>query len=261
MSDLIPFLHQFKDLCACLLRHRPFVYRTHDTLSLHFDLMSVQSEMRRDAPEELILPYTQTMMGFLLFRPKPRRIAMVGLGGGSLAKYCYSKLRDASILVTEISSEVIALRDEFYVPRDDERFQVICADGADFVRDAPLPFDVLLVDGFDRNGQSAQLCSQRFYDDCYRRLLPEGLMVVNLGAQDPCLAQFIARIRRSFGSALVVDSEDYTNRIAFACKGTALSLPHEELCARLGRLERDHRVGLRCTLQRIRYEQYKLLPV
>ena len=39
--------------------------------------------------------------------------------------------------------------------------------------------DVLLVDGFDLNGQSAQLCTQHFYDDCYRSLAPEGIVVIN----------------------------------------------------------------------------------
>lgn len=244
-------------MSTCLLQQKPSVYRKHDTVSLHFDLMSVQSEMRRDAPDDLVLPYTQTMMGFLLFKPKPRRIAIIGLGGGSLPKYCYAKLPAAAILVTEINPDVIALRDVFCIPRDSERFQVRCEDGADFVRNASIPFDVLLVDGFDLNGQSPQLCSQHFYDECYRSLSPGGVMVVNLAVEDSFLARSVARIRRSFEQTVVVDSEDYTNRIAFACKGVALSLPHEQLCARLGRLERQHRVGLRDTLQRIRYEQYK----
>lgn len=260
MNDLIPFLRQFKDLCSCLLQNKPFVYRTQDMLSLHFDLMSVQSQMRRDVPEALIVPYTQTMMGFLLFHPKPQRIAMIGLGGGSLAKYCYAKLPAASIVVTEINPDVIALRDEFCVPRDDERFQVICADGADFVRDAPTWSDVLLVDGYDRSGQAPQLCSQPFYDDCFRHLNPGGVIVVNLTVEDPSGAASIAGIQSRFENIVVVDSEDYMNRIAFARKGGALSLPDDQLRARLDRLEEHHPVGLRGTLQRICCEQYKLLP-
>jgi spermidine synthase len=37
-----------------------------------------------------------------------------------------------------------------------------------------------IVDGFDINGQPPELCSQGFYDECYRSLTPSGLMVVNL---------------------------------------------------------------------------------
>jgi spermidine synthase len=210
----------FEDLCRRFLHHKPFVYRRHDSVSLHFDFNAVQSEMRCDAPDELVLGYTRTMMGFLLFKPKPEKIVMIGLGGGSIPKYCYAKLPEASIVVVEINPDVIALRDEFYVPRNDDRFQVICQDGADFVRNALSPCDVLVIDGFDRTGQSPQLCSQRFYDDCYSRLAPGGLMVVNLAVETRCLKGSVVRIRRSFKNAvIVVESEDSANKIAFASKG------------------------------------------
>jgi spermidine synthase len=197
------------------------------------------------------------MMGFLLFRPEPARIVMIGLGGGSLAKYCHSRLPDASVVVTEINPHVLALRDLFYIPPDDERFQVLREDGAAFVRRVPTCVDVLLVDGFDANGQSAQLCTQAFYEDCYRSLTPEGLMVINLPVDDPFLGRSMARVRRTFKSAVFVESADCANRVAFASRGTGLELPFEHLCARLGALERAHSVDLRDTLARIRYEQHR----
>jgi len=250
------FVAQFQDVSARFLQRKPFVYRRHGTLSLHFDFLATQSEMRCDAPDELVVPYTRTMMGFLLFEPTPEKIVMIGLGGGSIAKYCRAKIPEASVVVTEINPDVVALRDLFCVPQDDERFQVLCEDGACFVRNACNCVDVLLVDGFDLNGQSAQLCTQHFYDDCYRCLSPGGVVVVNLAVEDPHLERSIVRIRRSFENVVVVESEDGTNRVAFAGKGTQMGLPFERLCARLGELEGHHAVGLRDTLHRIRYEQY-----
>ena len=239
-------------------QRRPFAYWRYGTLSLHFDFLATQSEMLCDAPDELVIPYTQTMMGFLLFKPRPARIVVIGLGGGSLPKYCYAKISEASVLAVEIDPHVIALRNLFRVPPDDERFRVLCADGAAFVRNAVNCVDVLLVDGFDANGQSAQLCTQAFYDDCFRSLTPGGILVVNFTVEDPNAGQSVARIRRRFGSAVVVTSQDCANRVVFAGTGPELGLPHEQLCARLGALERIHPVGLRETLQHIRYEQYCL---
>src|SRR5262249_39264489 len=157
---------------------------------------------------ELVMPYTRTMMGFLLFKPQPERIVMIGLGGGSLAKYCHATIPTASVVVAEVNPDVVALRDLFHIPRDDERFRVVCEDGAAFVRGGFNSTDVLLVDGFDSNGQAAQLCTQHFYDDCYRSLTADGLLVVNLVIEDPFLERSVARIRRSFGSAVVVESKD-----------------------------------------------------
>jgi spermidine synthase len=225
---------------------------------LHFDFLATQSEMLCDAPDELVVPYTRTMMGFLLFKPQPAKIVVIGLGGGSVPKYCYRKLPHASVLAVEIDPDVIALRDLFCVPRDDERFQVLCEDGAAFVRNAVNSVDVLLVDGFDMNGQSAQLCTQVFYDDCIRSLAPDGMLVVNLTVEDPHAERSVARIRHRLENAVVVESQDCANKVVFAGKGLELVLPHEQLCARLEGLERIHPVGLRDTLHRIRYEQYRL---
>ena len=56
---------------------------------LHLGSSMVQSAMLLKAPNDLQLVYTQYMMGFLLFHPHPRDILMIGLGGGSLAKFVY----------------------------------------------------------------------------------------------------------------------------------------------------------------------------
>jgi spermidine synthase len=248
---------QIHRMSTQFLRGKPFVYRRHGMLSLHFNFRAIQSEMRCEAPDELVVPYTRTMMGFLLFKAQPEKIVMIGLGGGSLPKYCHAKLPGASIVVTEINSDVIALRDQFYVPSDDERLRVLCEDGAAFVRNVVDSIDVLLVDGFDLNGQSGQLCTQAFYDDCYASLAPGGMIVINLAAEDPNRERSVARVRRRFHNAVVVDSEDYTNRVVFASKGSRFDLPFEQLCARLAGLEPLHPVGLRDTLQLIRFELYK----
>jgi spermidine synthase len=261
LSELTEFLPQLHVLLTRAVQRRPFVYKAHGTLSLHFDFLATQSEMLCHAPNELIVPYTRTMMGFLLFKPDPRRIAAIGLGGGSLPKYCYATLPRSSIIVTEIHAEVLAMRDLFHIPPDDERFEVRCEDGADFVRTACGCLDVLFVDGFDAGGQAQQLCTQAFYDDCHGSLAPDGIAVINLAVEDPNLDSSLARIRRSFVDAIVVESEDCTNRIVFAGKGNGLRVPFEQLCARLGELEKDHPVGLRDTLQRIRLEQHEPLSV
>jgi spermidine synthase len=101
---------------------QPVVHQDERTLSMVFDMSSVQSRMRRADPVALELDYTRTMMGFLLVEPDPAAILMIGLGGGSLVKYCHKHLPLADITVVEINPHVIALRDAFFVPRDDDAF-------------------------------------------------------------------------------------------------------------------------------------------
>lgn len=210
-------------------RHvKPFVYESLTTKSLHFSICEIQSRMDLRDPYTLDLEYTQTMMGFLLFFPQPRRIAMIGLGGGSLAKFCHRHLPGAHIQVVEINPHVIALRERFHVPADDERFRVIHGDGAHYVRYRATRPDVLLVDAFDSSGLPARLSSQRFYDDCHEMLQPGGIMVMNLHYGHVQYPHHLDRVQRSFGGAvLVVDDGYLSNSIVFAAKRPALELARD----------------------------------
>lgn len=202
---------------------KPFVYDGLNSKALHFSISEIQSRMQLEDPHALDLAYTRTMMGFLLFNPEPQNIAMIGLGGGSLAKFCHRYLPQARIQVVEINPHVIALRDEFCVPPDDERFRVVRADGAQYVRYRATRCDVLIADGFDSQGLPSRLCSPRFYNDCFEMLQPGGIMVVNLHCGHPRYDTYLERIRRSFNDAvLVVNDADLSNSVVFACKGHAL---------------------------------------
>ncbi|MTW05128.1 transferase [Duganella ginsengisoli] len=219
----------------------PILYKRRNTLTLLFDMYSVQSEMRLEAPDELVLGYTQSMMAFLMFQPSPREIGMIGLGGGSLAKFCYRHLPEAAITVAEIDPHVIALRDCFHIPANDARFHVHCMDGAELVGQQPQRFDVLVVDGFDSEGQPAQLCSQRFYDDCYAALTEGGVMVVNLLYDQPSTGHYLARIRRSFhGAVTVIDSLDSLNKVVFAYRGDLRAISAATLMERMARLKEHY---------------------
>jgi spermidine synthase len=202
---------------------KPYLHVSLTTRALHFSISEIQSRMQLQDPHALDLEYTRTMMGFLLFKPEPATITMIGLGGGSLAKFCHRHLRKARIEVVEINPHVIALREEFQVPPDGARFSVVQGDGALFVRQGATPCDVLMVDGYDSDGLPPDLSSQRFYDDCCALLQPDGILVANLHAGHPQMEIFLDRLRRSFDDAvLVVEGSDLGNHVVFACKGAVL---------------------------------------
>lgn len=203
----------------------PFVLQDGETRSLHFTIGELQSSMRLDRPDELQVDYTRTMMGFLLLQPRPRSVAMIGLGGGSLLKFCHRHLPSARITVVENNPGVIALRGEFGIPDDDARLAVLVDDGAAFVGTVAGAIDVLLVDGFDSTGQPEQLCSQAFYDHCFEALAPGGVLVVNLHADHPQHDLFTNRIGRSFKcNAMQVLATDKSNCVVFAARRRPVTL-------------------------------------
>ncbi len=182
---------------------KPFIEDCGPLRYLHFNLDNVQSVMRHDDPDALCLAYTRKMMTFLLFRADPSRILLLGLGGGSLAKFCYRHLPDTSITVVEIDPNVLALRDEFRVPRDDERFRVVQGDGVKYIAsDAPKK-DVILVDACDRDGMSPTLEAPELYANLRRRLTVNGVLVVNVCGEDAEVEGHMGRIQGVFGDRLM----------------------------------------------------------
>ena len=201
-------------------RVKPFVYEDERTVSLHFDISSIQSRMLRADPHALALDYTRMMMACLLFDPAPQAMLMIGLGGGSLPKYCHRHLPAADITVVEINPHVIEMREAFFVPPDDARFRVVCDDGAAFVAGGAQPrYDVLLLDGFTYDGQPEALSTPAFYADCRSALADDGVLVVNLHNEESQAALLVERIERCFGGhAIAVTTPDGGNRVVFAAR-------------------------------------------
>nr|WP_156369463.1 methyltransferase domain-containing protein [Duganella sp. Leaf126] len=180
----------------------------------------VQSEMKLSHPDDLVLAYCRAMMCFTLFQPRPAHIVMVGLGGGSLVKFCYRYLPQARITVLEVRADVIALRRQFAIPPDDARLTIVHADAAAYLPRLRASADVLLVDGFDEQGLPAALSSAAFYADCRRALRPGGVMVANIFSYDPSYGLTLRRLRHAFGGKLcTLRGVAGNNRIWFAVHG------------------------------------------
>ncbi len=182
---------------------RPYIVDRGPLRYLHFERDNVQSVMRRDDPDALCLAYTRRMMSFLLFKPRPRRILLLGLGGGSLAKFCYRHLPAAQITVLEIDPQVVALREAFRIPADNDRFRIVQEDGVGYVaRRAPRD-DVILVDACDREGLAPALQSPALYANLRRRLVLGGVLVMNVCGTLTDMEGHLTRIRGVFGENIV----------------------------------------------------------
>lgn len=188
-------------------------------VSLQFRRGQTQSRMRGDAPDHLLIDYTRTMLAALLWRPRPARIGLVGLGGGSQVKFLYRQLPGVRLEVAENHPGVIALRRAFGIPDDDARLEVAFDDGARFVAARPGRYDILLVDGYDAAGIPVALATAEFHRACRDALGPGGVLASNLHGGDP--AVHVERLRAVFGAdrVLVVEEQKMSNRVAFAWTG------------------------------------------
>ncbi|MEN3354623.1 MAG: spermidine synthase [Betaproteobacteria bacterium] len=223
-------------------RETVYVSERYGVRSLHIGSDTIQSSMRLARPTDLELSYTRSMMAFLLFAPPPADVLMIGLGGGSLAKFVYHRLSATRTRVIEVSPQVVAIaRQYFFVPQDDPRIEVIVADAAAYVRHDDFRADILVVDGYAADSHVEELASYDFYAACRKRLKPRGMIVVNLWGGDKVFNALLQRIRTAFpGGTLCLPAERPGNVIVFGFEREPAPLRWTDLTRRAEALQNDH---------------------
>ncbi|PKM43324.1 MAG: spermine synthase [Gammaproteobacteria bacterium HGW-Gammaproteobacteria-1] len=180
--------------------------------SLHFGSEPKQSSMDLHNPLRLALTYTRAMMSALLFNPTPRKVLLLGLGGGSLAKFLLYHFPACRIDAVEYRASVHRLARDFFQLPDDPRLTLHFADAADFIRQADAgysDYDLVLVDAFTADGVAQETCGLSFFEACRTRLAAGGVLAANLWSGD--------RIRL----------DDIINDLGDAFDGRLLRLPVE----------------------------------
>ncbi len=189
-TDLLPDVH-FSDEGA--VRH------------LHLDSVWIQGSMLIDSPQVLVHQYIQRMMAWLLFVDPTsvtrRRAMQLGLGAGSLTKFCHKVLRMQTVAI-ELNPKVLtACRGWFKLPAENARLQVVLADAAQEIRDPRWwgTVDALQIDLYDHDAAAPVLDSEAFYADCRRLLTEDGCLAVNLFGRASSYARSVEKIAAAFG--------------------------------------------------------------
>jgi spermidine synthase len=210
--DLQSLLSSFRDKTYS----KPFVVDDGDTRRLHFDLRYVQSAMTIKDPDTLLFAYTQSMMAFLMFAPSPKHVVVIGLGGGSLTRYCYRHLPRARVTTIEIDEHVIALCEMFDLPPPGRRNLLLRADAVDYFATTDDVADVVLVDACDAQGIAPAFCKPAFYRDLRARLSQRGMIVVNLIGLEDRAAQMQRVVSRAFDGRCISLKVKGGNQLLFA---------------------------------------------
>ncbi|MES2164808.1 MAG: fused MFS/spermidine synthase [Pseudomonadota bacterium] len=243
-DDYAMHSNRFAEVLACS-QGKPFAFDHGGMRTLHFDGRYIQSAMRIVAPDELLLSYTRAMMAFLLAKQSPSHILMIGLGGGSLAKFCYRHLPATRITVLELDSDVIALRRQFVLPEDDERFQIVHVDAEHYLSSMQHTVDVILHDGFVADGLAPELSTEKFYRRCSEVLDDDGVLVSNVFGTTDDLMPVMTRMWKAFGPKLWWgDPSGCINRIILATKDVGLMAQRSALVKRAEQLDLQHGLAL-----------------
>lgn len=216
---------------------------------LHFGTHWIQGAMRMSKPNDLVLSYTQQMMAWMLFHEASvaERIAFLGLGAGSLLRFCM-RYTPSQLTTVEINPQVTAMCRAFFRLPENERSIIEHDDALEWVLD-PVnkdQFQVLMVDLYDANAQGPVCSTVEFYQGCYQALTENGIASINLFGSHPSFQRNLDNIRTAFKAQLLVLPEiEEGNTIVLAFKGLGLEMTTQELLDRADIVQQETKLPAR----------------
>ena len=135
-----------------------------------------------DDPEKLVFTYTRMTFAGLLLQPRPQRILVAGLGGGSIPLALSDLFPDARIDVVEIDQAVVNVAEEFFFFAETDNMQVTVADARNFIKRRGLEgtqYDYIVLDAFTGDYIPEHLMTREFLREVQTVLAPDGVLIAN----------------------------------------------------------------------------------
>jgi spermidine synthase len=184
---------------------------------------AVQSRVRLGHPEELLVPYVRVAMDVVEALPAaPRRVLVIGLGGGSMPSYLHTTLPEVHIDVAEIDPVVVEVAHRFFGFVEDNRLRVLVGDARDLLPAVTEPYDLILVDAYGRDAIPLELTTRDFLHSVERATVPGGTVVANVwgGTSNQLYSSILANYSGVFDELEVIPVARRSNRIFVANRRT-----------------------------------------
>ena len=178
-----------------------------------------QSVVKPGDPDHLELAYARVALAGLALCGEPRRILVVGLGGGSLPMFLRAHYPAATIDVAEIDPEVVDVAKRFFGFVEDEGMRAHVGDGRQFIEKAPpADYDIIFLDAFGARDVPKQLTTREFLQITRRALRPDGVVVSNVWrpASNPLYDSMARTYQEAFEELFILDVPGDVNNVFLA---------------------------------------------
>jgi len=123
--------------------------------------------------------YSRAITLCLLFI-QPKRIGIMGLGGGTLAMTFLHACPEAEVHAIELRQEVIRVAQKFFqLPKHETRLYLTHQDAFEYVQSKQQSFDILIADLYHHHGIDEIQLQKQFIKNCSEQLSEDGWLVLN----------------------------------------------------------------------------------
>lgn len=199
-----------------------------------------QSVVKVGDPDHLELEYARVMPVGLAFVEKPRRVLIVGLGGGTIPGFLHKHYPRTTIDVVDIDPDVVDVAKRFFGFREDATLHAYVGDGRKFIEECRDPYDVIFLDAFGPDSIPYHLSTREFLQAVRRALTPGGIVVGNVWSRssNPLYDSMVRTYLEVFDELYIFDVRGAGNRILVAVprKGR---IERADLARRAARISRE----------------------
>jgi spermidine synthase len=201
---------------------------------------ALQSVVKLGDPDHLELPYARTMLSGLALCDEPRRILIVGLGGGTIPKFLHKHYPQAVIDAVDIDPDVIKVARQFFEFSDDANLRAYVGDGRKFIEDRPGTYDLIFLDAFGADSIPYHLATREFLLSVRKSLTPRGVALGNIWQRshnplyDPMIRTYLA----VFDEVHLMAVREAVNQILIALP-RRLQLSREDLASHARQISRS----------------------
>ncbi|HEX4118880.1 MAG TPA: fused MFS/spermidine synthase [Rhizomicrobium sp.] len=169
-----------------------------------------------------LAPYVHALFG-LVRQKHPRRVLIIGCGGGSLATMLARE--DVAVTVLDVDPRAFAIaRRYFHMPSSVECH---LADGARFLRRNSMRYDAIVLDAFVDGRIPRHFLTPNFFRLAKARLRRGGIVLINMvirGDDDPLFAALAKAVAPVWRYPRLLDVKSFSNRNVIAVAGAVKDL-------------------------------------
>ena len=177
-----------------------------------------QSVVKMGDPDHIELPYAEVMPVGLALVEEPKRVLIVGLGGGTIPSFLRKHYPKMAIDVVDIDPKVVEVAKRFFGFREDSAMRAHVADGRKFIEQNRGRYDIVFLDAFGAENIPYHLATVEFLQAVRRALTPEGIVVANVWSRysNPLYDSMVRTYQEAFEELCIVDVRDAGNKILIA---------------------------------------------
>jgi spermidine synthase len=205
-----------------------------ETRCIRFSRQSnlMQSCFSFQNPDRLLFECNKMILGALYLRPNPRRILMVGLGGGTLASAFSRLLPGTEIDVVEIDPAMVRVAKQYFNFRPSPKVHVYIEDGRVYVKRAMArgeKYDLVILDAFDELYIPAHMLTRQFLSEVQKVMTDDAVLASNTEARSNRYDSESMTYQTVFGSFFNLKEFWKNSRVIITKQD---GLPSEEVLAR-----------------------------